>query len=67
MRNRALVLGLSLLVAAGCEVKQTEDAEGDTGIEVDAAPVEIESDTATVLVPDVNIGSDTADHDTTEH
>ena len=67
MRNRALVLGLSLLVATGCQVKETEDADGDRGIEVEAAPIEIESDTTSVIVPDVNIGSDTAAHDTTHN
>lgn len=67
MRNRALVFALTLVAAAGCRVNQTEDADGDEGIEIEAAPIEIETDTTSVVVPDVNIGNDTAAHDTTQH
>jgi hypothetical protein len=61
MRNRALLLGLVLLLAAGCRVAEDEDGEG---VEVEPAPVEITPDTATVIVPDVDIGSDSV-RDTT--
>jgi hypothetical protein len=65
MRNRAFLLGLALVVAAGCRVNQTEDADGDQGLEVDAVPIEVETDTQSVVVPDVNLGGDTARADTT--
>ena len=66
MRNRAFLLGLALLVAAGCRVNQTEDADGDRGLEVEPAPIEVETDTKTVVVPDVNVGGqDTTARDTT--
>ena len=64
MRNRALLLALTVLIAASCRVRETEDAEGDEGLEVQPAPIEVESDTKTVVVPDVNIGRDTARRDT---
>lgn len=56
MRNRALLLGLAILLV-GCQVKEDEDGEG---VEVEPAPVEIQADTKSVVVPDVNIGTDTA-------
>lgn len=65
MRNRALLLGLAVVFAAGCTVSETEDAEGDRGLEVDPVPVEMETDTKTVVVPDLNIGTDTTVRDTT--
>ena len=65
MRNRAILLGLALVVAAGCRVKETEDADGDRGLEVDAVPVEVETDTQSVVVPDLNLGGDSTRVDTT--
>lgn len=53
----AIVLGA--LVVASCNVKETEDAEGDTQYEIDPAPVELGTDTQTVTVPDIDIGDDT--------
>jgi hypothetical protein len=64
MRNRALLLVAAMLAVTGCQVNETEDADGDRGLEVEPAPIEIESDTQTVVVPDVNIGTDTT-RDTT--
>ena len=61
MRNRALLLGLVVLLVAGCRVREDEDGEG---IEVEPAPVEISPDTQTVVVPDVDIGRDSV-RDTT--
>ncbi|HEX6064721.1 MAG TPA: hypothetical protein VFZ04_10905 [Longimicrobiales bacterium] len=62
MRNRALLLGLVLIMAAGCRVSEDEDGEG---VEIEPATVEIQPDTKTVVVPDVDIGSDTTVRDTT--
>ena len=64
MRNRAFLLGLGLMVvlAAGCRVSEDEDGEG---VEVDAAPIEMGTDTKTEVVPEVNLGTDTAAADTT--
>ena len=56
MRNRAFLLGLVLLMAAGCQVSEDEDGEG---IDIDPAPVELNTDTQSVVVPEVNIGDDT--------
>jgi hypothetical protein len=65
MRNRAFLLGLALAVMTGCTVDTEKEADGDTGIEINPAPVEIQSDTKTVVVPEVNIGSDSTARDTT--
>jgi hypothetical protein len=65
MRNRALLLGLAIVVAAGCQVKETEDAEGNDGVQIEPAPINIEADTKTVVVPDVDIGRDTTATTTT--
>jgi hypothetical protein len=65
MRNRALLLGLVLAVMTGCTVKEEQEADGDTGIEVNPAPIEIQSDTKSVVVPEVNIGADSTRRDTT--
>ena len=65
MRNRAFLLGMALVMAAGCRVSETEDADGDRGLEVDAVPVEIETDTQSVVVPDLNLGGDSTRVDTT--
>jgi hypothetical protein len=62
MRNRAFLLGLVVLMVAGCRVREDEDGEG---VEVDAAPVEMGTDTKTVVVPEVNLGTDTAADTTT--
>ena len=62
MRNRAFLLGLVVLMAAGCRVSKDEDGEG---VEVDAVPIEMSTDTKTVVVPEVNLGTDTAAPDTT--
>jgi hypothetical protein len=62
MRNRALLLGLISALVAGCQVKKDEDGEG---VEIAPAPVEIQQDTKSVVVPDVNLGTDTASRDTT--
>lgn len=62
MRKRTFLLVLSMLLVAGCRVKEDEDGEG---IEVEPAPVEIGTDTKTVVVPDVNLGRDTTARDTT--
>jgi hypothetical protein len=51
-----------LIMAAGCRVSEDEDGEG---VEIEPAPVEIQPDTKTVVVPDVDIGSDTTVRDTT--
>ncbi len=61
MRNRAFLLGLVILMAAGCRVSEDEDGEG---IDVDPAPVELDTDTQSVVVPEVNIGNDTTVRDT---
>ena len=65
MRNRALLLGMVMAVMAGCTVEKEKEADGDTGIEINPAPVEIQSDTKTVVVPEVNIGADSTARDTT--
>lgn len=52
----ALVIGA--LLVTGCNVKETEDAEGDTEYQIDPAPVDIGTDTQTVRVPDIDIGED---------
>jgi hypothetical protein len=65
MRNRALLMGLVLVFMAGCTVKEEQEADGDRGIEINPAPVEIQTDTKSVVVPDVNIGNDTTARDTT--
>lgn len=62
MRKRAFLLVMSMLLVAGCTVKEDEDGEG---VEVEPAPVEIGTDTKTVVVPDVNLGTDTTARDTT--
>ena len=61
MRNRALLLGLAIALATGCQVKEEEDGDG---VDVEPAPVNIQADTKSVVVPDVNIGTDTT-RDTT--
>ena len=61
MRNRALLLGLAITLATGCQVKEEEDGDG---VDVEPAPVNIQADTKSVVVPDVNIGTDTT-RDTT--
>jgi hypothetical protein len=62
MRKRAFLLGLVILMAAGCRVREDEDGKG---VEVEPAPVEMQTDTKTVVVPEVNIGNDTTRRDTT--
>jgi hypothetical protein len=66
MRNRALLLGLMVMLIAGCRVKQEKEPDGDTGLEIEPAPVELQTDTKSVVVPEVNIGADSsAARDTT--
>jgi hypothetical protein len=65
MRNRALLLGLAIVVAAGCRVNETENADGERGVSIEPAPIEIQTDTKSVVVPDVNIGRDTTATTTT--
>ena len=67
MRNRALLVGLVVAVMAGCTVEEEQEADGDTGLEVNPAPIEMQTDTKSVVVPEVNIGSDedTTARDTT--
>jgi hypothetical protein len=60
MRNRALLLGLVVVMLAGCRVKQEKEADGDTGLEIEPAPVELQTDTKSVVVPEVNIGADSS-------
>jgi hypothetical protein len=62
MRKRAFLLGLVILMAAGCRVSKDEDGKG---VEVEPAPIEMQTDTKTVVVPEVNIGNDTTRRDTT--
>ena len=64
MRNRAIVFAVTLLVATGCRVNQTEDADGEDVIKIEPAPIEVETDTQSVVVPDINIGGDTTRNDT---
>lgn len=62
-RKRAFLLMTTVLLV-GCQVKEDEDGEG---VEIEPAPVEIQADTKSVVVPDVNIGTDTTPRDTTRH
>ena len=65
MRNRALLLGLVLAFMTGCTVKEEQEADGDRGVEIEPAPIEVQTDTKSVVVPEVNIGNDTTARDTT--
>jgi len=55
----AFGMALCALLVTGCKVKETEDAEGDTQYQVETAPVNIGTDTQTVRVPDIDVGTDT--------
>lgn len=59
MRKTTLALALCAALAASCTVKKSEDAEGDTKLDVEPANIEVGTDTATVKVPDINISPDT--------
>ncbi len=62
MRNRAFLLGLVILMAAGCRVSEDEDGEG---VDIEPAPIELGTDTTSVVIPEVNIGNDSTVRDTT--
>lgn len=61
----AFALALGAMMITACQVKETEDAEGDSSLQVEPAPVEIGTDTTTMTVPDVDVGTDTTPATTT--
>ena len=63
--KRTLIMALALLALAGCRVKETKDAEGDTKYQLEPATVEVGTDTQTVKVPSVQLEPDTTVPDTT--
>jgi hypothetical protein len=62
--KKTLLAAVFMLALAGCTVKESEDAEGDTNYDVDPAKVEVSTDSATIPVPDVDVIPDTT-HTTT--
>jgi hypothetical protein len=63
--KKVLVISLCTLVLGGCQVKKTEEADGDSKISVEPAKVEVGTDTQTVKVPTIDIVPDSADTTTT--
>lgn len=59
MRKTTWALALCAALVTSCTVKKSEDAEGDTQLDVEPANIEVGTDTATVKVPDINISPDT--------
>lgn len=64
MKKSGMVVAFALVLAAGCKVKETENADGDKKYEVQPATVEVGTDSATVKVPTVDINPE-ADTTTT--
>ena len=59
------IAALAAVTLAGCRVKESEDAKGNTKYEVEPAKVEVGTDSATIPVPTVNVAPDSTRHDST--